>query len=83
MLKQKTRWRYVHQFLAQPTFRQQVLSLQPQSVPRKAVDVAVELAISDNYDSLLRIREVGPFPAVIAAWTVSMLRVLAKSAQGV
>ena len=83
MLEEKTRWKHVQEVLRRPDFKARVLALDPRRVPAKAVTVAEQLALSNgDLSPLLRIKELGLFPSVIAAWAVAMLRVLAKLSSG-
>lgn len=80
MLEEKTRWRHVQGVLARPDFKDRVLALDPLRVSGRAIGVAQQLVSgSGDLSPLLRIADLGPFPAVIAAWTVAMLQVIGKS----
>ncbi len=81
MLEEKTRWRHVQAVLSRPDFKARVLALDPLRVSGKAIAVAQQLVVGNgDLAPLLRIGELGPFPAVMGAWTVAMLRIIAKSA---
>jgi hypothetical protein len=79
MLEEKTRWKQVQEVLRRPDFRSRVAAVDPAKVSPKAVAIAEQLTLNTgDLTPLLQVQVQGTFPAVIAAWTVAMLRLLTK-----
>ena len=82
MLDEKTRWKHVQAVLRRPDFRERVCAVDPTRVSARAEMVAEQLSLSsDDLTPLLRIKDLGRFPAVISTWTVAMLHMLDKLRQ--